>query len=100
MKSDEMNLMKKTEKELDVVRAHLFSNNHKEALLNDKVCGCFYCLKIFDPKEITEWLEDDNPCDKYGTAICPYCDIDSVIGESSGYPITPEFLSAMNKYWF
>ena len=84
----------------DVMEAHLYSNNHKVQLLQDKKCGCFYCKTIFDPKEITEWIEDSNPCDKTGTAICPYCGIDSVIGESSGYPITLEFLTEMNQYWF
>jgi len=83
----------------DVIIAHEFSNNHKEALTHDAICGCFDCLKIFEPKEITEWLEDDNPCDKYGTAKCPYCGTDSVIGESSGFPITKEFLESMNRYW-
>ena len=89
--------MKKEEP--DYVVAHRYSNNHKEALQHDKKCGCFDCLTIFDPKEITEWLEDDNPCDRYGTAICPYCGIDSVIGESSGFPITKEFLQKMKDYW-
>ena len=79
----------------DVVNAHLYSINNKPQLLNDKKCGCFYCLKIFSPLEIKEWLEDEE-----GTALCPYCRIDSVIGESSGYPITEEFLSEMHKYWF
>jgi hypothetical protein len=26
--------------------------------------------------------------------------VDSVIGESSGFPITKEFLTEMNKKWF
>jgi hypothetical protein len=51
---------------------------------------------IFDPAEIDEWIIED----RLGTAICPYCGIDSVIGESSGYPITAEFMSAMHKEWF
>ena len=79
----------------DVVNAHLYSISNKPQLLNAKKCGCFYCLKIFSPLEIEEWLEDEE-----GTALCPYCRIDSVIGESSGYPITEEFLSEMHKYWF
>ena len=73
------------------------------ALKKDKVCGCFYCLKIFSPEDIKEWLvakDEGNLCDRYGTAICPYCGIDSVIGESSGYPITKEFLAKMKEYWF
>ena len=79
----------------DVIKAHYFSSNHKKELLKDKKCGCFYCLEIFDPNEIKEWVDDIS-----GTAICPYCGIDSVIGESSGFPITKEFLKVMNNYWF
>lgn len=79
----------------ELEKAHQFSSNHKPELMKDKVCGCFYCLMIFDPQEITDWVTDTR-----GTAICPYCGIDSIIGESSGYPITTEFLQAMKKVWF
>ena len=79
----------------DIIVAHKFSSNHKEELQKDKLCGCFYCLKIFDPKEIKFWIKDTN-----GTALCPYCGIDSVIGAHSGFPVTTEFLSEMRKYWF
>ena len=79
----------------DVVNAHVHSSNHKETLLKDEKCGCFYCTEIFSPNEIDEWVMDPG-----GTALCPYCGVDSVIGESSGYPITKEFLEAMKNYWF
>lgn len=84
----------------DLDLAHKYSNNHKPELEKDKKCGCFYCLKIFSPSEIKEWIIEDNPCDKLGTAICPYCEIDSVIGESSGFPINEDFLAAMHERWF
>lgn len=84
----------------DVIAAHSFSNNHWKQLEKDKRCGCFYCFAIFDPVEIEEWIVEDNPCDSQGTAICPYCGIDSVIGESSGFPLTEEFLKKMRDYWF
>ena len=79
----------------DHIAAHKFNSNHRERLLIDKKCGCFYCLAIFDPSEIVEWIED-----KSGTAVCPHCGIDSIIGESSGFPITIEFLEKMEQYWF
>lgn len=79
----------------DYIDAHKYSMNHKEQLLTDKKCGCFNCLEILEPTEITDWIEDTS-----GTAICPYCHIDSIIGESSGYPITKEFLQLMKNYWF
>ena len=80
---------------LDFIAAHKFSFGHRAALSADSKCGCFYCMKVFNPSEINDWVKDPGE-----TAICPYCCIDSVIGESSGYPITEELLSKMNKYWF
>jgi DNA-directed RNA polymerase subunit RPC12/RpoP len=76
------------------IEAHRFSSRHRKDLEKDKVCGCFYCMKIFNPAEIDEWLDDDD------TAVCPYCGTDSVIGESSGYPITEQFLREMHREWF
>lgn len=63
--------------------------------MQDQRCGCFYCLKIFHPNEIIEWIDEPGK-----TALCPFCEIDSVIGESSGFPITVEFLQQMQQYWF
>jgi RimJ/RimL family protein N-acetyltransferase len=85
---------------MDARDAHRFCTNNKPQLEKDSICGCFCCEKIFDPAEIDNWYIYDNPCDCLGTAFCPYCEIDSVIGESSGYPITAEFMAAMNKIWF
>ena len=82
--------------ENDVILAHKFSSNHQTAFIRDKTCGCFHCLKIFHPDDINDWVKDKDDM----TALCPYCGIDSVIGESSGYPITNEFLKKMNQHWF
>jgi len=79
----------------DYIEAHRFCGNHKEKLLQDEKCGCFYCCTIFSPTEIEDWIDNAS-----NTALCPYCGIDSVIGESSGFPITKEFLKKMNTYWF
>ena len=83
----------------ELERAYLFSSNNKPALEHDTICGCFNCLKIFDPKELS-YVQADNDCDRLGTAVCPYCSVDSVIGASSGFPITEEFLSEMRKKFF
>ncbi len=58
-------------------------------------CGCFYCLAIFPPSAIEHWLQEGD-----GTAVCPECQIDSVIGSASGYPITPQFLRQLRSHWF
>jgi len=74
--------------------AHRYSIHHRKDLEQDETCGCFYCLKIFSPQKIIEWIDHED------TALCPYCGIDSVIGESSGFPITDVFLRGMHRQWF
>ncbi len=103
--------------EADYKAAHKFSIRNSEKLKKDKACGCFYCLSVFSPKEIKNWLIEKRPIEKSNfsngdvkvnkweyseeqTALCPFCQIDSVISESCGYSITREFLSEMNEYWF
>jgi len=58
------------------------------------LCGCFYCISIFAPAEIVEWIDDGK------TAFCPHCEIDSVIGSASSFPLTAEFLERMREHWF
>ncbi|MDO5717030.1 MAG: cytoplasmic protein [Tissierellia bacterium] len=81
---------------MDAVKAHKYSFANKKALEKEKKCGCFYCGAVFSPEEIDEWVKDVPEW----TAICPYCGIDSVIGESVGYPLTKEALEIMHKKWF
>jgi len=78
----------------DYEKAYMFSYNHREKLLADERCGCFRCVNIFNPSEIKEW-DRDSPT----TAICPYCGNIAVIGESSGFPITEEFLLNMHDHF-
>jgi hypothetical protein len=51
-------------------------------------------LPIFPASEVKEFIEIER------TALRPECGIDSVIGESSGFSITAEFLAWMHDYWF
>ena len=90
--------MKKDEMSKDVFNAHKYTSNNKPELEQDSVCGCCFCTRIYSPSEIKEWIFW--PSDIRGTAICPYCDMDTVIGESSGYQITEEFLEKMHNAWF
>lgn len=79
--------------EEDLVKAHSHSSHNVEEVQRSPSAGCFHCLKIFASSEVAEWLAD-------GTVLCPYCDIDSVLGSLSGYPLTMDFLLAMKKHWF
>ena len=77
-----------------VIEAHKHSKGHRAEVLGSEQCGCFYCGAVFAPDDIVEWVHGGD------RALCPKCSIDSVIGSKAGYPLTPEFLSAMGAYWF
>jgi len=79
----------------DYIEAHEFCSNNREQLLQGETCGCFFCLAVFSPLEIERWLQEGT-----GTAVCPCCGIDSVIGEGAGFPVTREFLEKMKGHWF
>lgn len=44
---------------MNYIKVHKYSFGNKSMLEKEKRCGCFYCLEIFSPKEIKEWLEDE-----------------------------------------
>lgn len=74
--------------------AHKHSQHHKDEIDRSSYCGCFCCCRIFSPEEIKEWIDNND------TAICPYCGVDAVIGDSSGISITKPFLIDMYQKWF
>jgi hypothetical protein len=74
--------------------AHQHASNHREEIEASARCGCFNCVTVFAPGEIGEWVDEGK------TALCPYCGIDSVIGTSSGVPMTIGFLRCMRNEWF
>jgi hypothetical protein len=78
----------------DYILAHKHCTNNREELLGSEQCGCFYCLRIYSPSDINDWIDGGE------TAICAYCPVDSVIGSRSGYPMTKEFLQGMYDRWF
>ena len=76
--------------------AHKFSMRNFEAIKSSHKVGCFYCCNIFDADEVSSWITED---DGGQTAYCPDCPVDSVIGDAD-YPVTVEFLTVMNDYYF
>ena len=76
--------------EAQLVKAHSRSSRNLKEVQKSPQSGCFQCLKIFSSSEVREWLAD-------GTVLCPYCDIDSVLGSQAGYPLTEEFLLEMKS---
>ena len=60
------------------------------------VCGCFCCCRIYDSLEVTDMF----PARGENTAMCPYCGIDSVIGDYSGIPIRKDVLKELSQLGF
>lgn len=79
----------------DVLRAHTHCSRHRAEIMASEMCGCFYCLHTFPPDAIEHWIDEGD-----GTALCPKCTVDSIIGSASGFPVTPEFLERMKARWF
>jgi len=77
--------------------AHRASSNHRAQIERSSVCGCFYCLRTFAPSAIERWITEPSGAE---TALCPKCGINSVMGDSSGYELSAEFLAAMHQRWF
>jgi hypothetical protein len=75
-------------------QAYKKSINHRQDIENSGICGCFYCLQTFPPSKIRHWTDNEK------TAICPLCNVDSVIGDKSGFVIDKKFLKAMKSVWF
>ena len=71
-------------------------DNHKFAN-NAKLCGCFSCGDVFEPREITEWYFYEDP-EKGGYAHCPKCGEDTVIMDSQGYEITEDYMQELIDY--
>ncbi len=95
-----------TIKKLDLKKAHKHSSFHRTEVEKSKVCGCFYCLGTFKPTEIKTWLKETRAEKASGekkedTALCPLCEIDSVIGYASGLPVDDkDFLNDMYEHFF
>ena len=75
--------------------AHKFCNQNYEYLKEEQTCRCIYCLKEFNSKEISDIdiCADD-------TVLCPYCWIDAVIGEKSGFTFSNEEAKKMQNFFF
>ena len=78
---------------------HHKSFGNKEIIDKSNTCGCFFCERLFDAIEVT----DENYMTEVSgvkTAVCPYCGIDSVLGDGDGTEITEGILKDMYEAYF
>lgn len=89
------NLFPEVSESKDVEKAHRYCTANEGLLSESTLCGCFYCLKVFDPGEIKTWINDRDG----KTAVCPYCGIDSVL-PGNKVDLSEDFLRQMHNVWF
>ena len=94
-----MKKVKRKEKPF-LYKAHHFCSYNRGAIETMSTqCGCFHCLRTFESKDIKEWTDNNE------TALCPYCGIDSVLGNKNPFCedmdfSTGKFLKEMQVCWF
>jgi hypothetical protein len=75
----------RADRERESARIHRHTRANLSELEQSESCGCIACQAIYLPGEIARWRED-------GTALCPRCGEDAVVGSASGIPIAPGVL--------
>lgn len=91
---------------VNLLAAQRHSIDNRAEVEGSRLCGCFCCMQTFPPDEIVAWTgldaaDFDNPeAMASGTALCPRCGAEAVIGDRSGYTIDAAFLGRMNEAWF
>lgn len=73
----------------DIKFGAILAFKNKQTIANLSEVGCYHCLKVFNTQEIKEWTDNSE------TAICPYCNVDSILPETD-----PSILKECQTYWF
>jgi len=83
--------------EYDVIASHKYCTDNFESISLSRYCACIYCKQSFSKEAVIDWIETKTE----KTAVCPFCGIDSVIGDSTNAPITDNgFIETMHQHWF
>lgn len=76
-----------------LLAAKKHAKHNEDEIQSSDECGCFHCLETFTKEDIEDWDEDETG----KSAVCPRCDVDAVIGDAAGFPLTEDFLNAMRE---
>lgn len=80
-----------------IAREHSYYN-HKE-VMESQYAGCYHCKRAFP----IMLIDEEKHCitttphgTQEPTVFCPFCEVDNVIGDASGYEVTSnDFLNYM-----
>lgn len=74
------------------------SSRNRDSVQGTRQCGCFHCLRTFEASAVANWVPQADGVEV--TALCPFCDIDSVLPARDGTEVDADMLRAMHAYWF
>lgn len=78
---------------------HKRSFHNEQEIKRSVSCICFHCERWFYSRQVTKWCDNDNVGNR--TARCPYCDVDSVLGDAEDeIYISPEVKKLMHIQFF
>jgi hypothetical protein len=80
--------------EQHIKNAPSMTMRNRNAVEESEVCGCYYCLSVFSKHDIVDWTDNSQ------TAICPKCNVDSVLAQSHGISLEQDVLQKIHDYWF
>ena len=72
------------------------SRDNELEILQSHECGCYFCRHMFSARDVSDWVEEN----QHVMALCPECGMDTVIGDSSGVPLSKEMLKEMNEFFY
>lgn len=70
--------------------ATYLARRNSQHIKRGMVCGCYYCMKVYDGGEVVTFIDDGK------TAVCPYCGVDAVLPNQGDVSA----LRAVSEYWF
>ena len=86
--------MKLSEEQSKLYHSHTIRN--RQEIDQSVYCHCISCTRSYPSPIVTDFIKDGEG----ETALCPYCGIDAVIGDSCRLIINQAILTYLNKKWF
>lgn len=71
-----------------------YVTNNKEKIIKSKCVYCIYCKKKYDAKFIKKYTDNNS------TAMCCYCNVDSVVGDAETINVTSQLLNKWHNEGF
>ena len=73
---------------------HTYTLKNKSLIEKSKICYCYHCKNKILVEDIVDYLDEGE------TAVCPKCNVDSLIPDCIDEEITDKVIDDMNRYWF